>query len=136
MTDLIERIKAAIDEDEQVANAAIEQVGDGDWEQRGTRIVTESNRDREVADYAIVECIDHIARHDPARMLRQVEGARKILALHQPVAVLNNDGVRVIGHECKACFDSPAPYSEPPYSMTDYPCPTVRALAEMFGVEP
>lgn len=79
MTDLVAFLRARLDEDEAAAQWAIEQVGDGHWQQRHVRIVTMDDRDREVADYAIVECIDHIVRHDPARVLADVEAKRRIV---------------------------------------------------------
>ena len=81
MGTLIEKLTAALDETEELATDAAEQVGDGNWRQRATGIVTAADPDREVADYAIVECIDHIVHNDPARVLRQVAAHRKLLDL-------------------------------------------------------
>jgi hypothetical protein len=39
-----------------------------------------------VADVIDAETAAHIARHDPARVLREVEAKRKILAAYEPVA--------------------------------------------------
>jgi hypothetical protein len=77
--------------------------------------------------------VEHVIRHDPATVLRKVAAARKILELHAAIAIKNNDGIRVIGHECSSCFGEAQGWSES-HSMLDWPCPTVLALAEMFDV--
>lgn len=58
----------------------------------------------------------HIARHDPARVLRQVAAMRKMLELHAPITE----------HECVTCY----------CSYVTYPCPTVLALAEIYADRP
>lgn len=80
MDELIAFLNARLDDEEAVAREAIEEVGDGHWKQRNCRIVTVADDHREVADYGIVECIEHIVRHDPARVLADVAAKRQILA--------------------------------------------------------
>jgi len=79
MSELIEKIRAALDEDERVATEALLLAVDnrGEWTYAERRVTggpgllivghIPANRGR------------HIARHDPARVLRQVAAMRKIL---------------------------------------------------------
>ncbi len=60
----------------------------------------------------------HIARHDPARVLREVAAKRKILTLHSP---WEDSG------DCSACGDVP---------QVCYPCETLRALAAAWSDHP
>ena len=84
--ELIERIRAVLDEDEQVAREAARQDGEswqtsdmGDWLTSGEHghvmIGEEYGPGR--------RAIDHIARHDPARVLRQIAAHRKLLDFYQ-----------------------------------------------------
>lgn len=83
MNDLVEFIRAQLDEDERVARAA-------GWHRYiwelgivyGTVIAT-GNR-KTVAHGCQEYDADHIARHDPARALREVDAKRRILELHAP----------------------------------------------------
>lgn len=68
----------------------------------------------------------HIARHDPARVLRDVEAKRKILAIHQPH--LSDYGEPPT---CSACWPEPKIGTHPLY-----PCSTVRALAAVWSDHP
>lgn len=65
----------------------------------------------------------HIAHHDPARVLRQVEHARKVLARHRKQA---DDGVVMIGGDiCAGCGVSNGPRA--------WPCAEVRDLAATWS---
>lgn len=83
--DLVAFLRARLAEDAVEAEEAAEKVGDGHWEQRNVRIVTTADRDREVADYAITECIWHIVRHDPAHVLAEVAAKRRIVDEHRAI---------------------------------------------------
>lgn len=65
---------------------------------------------------------EHIARHDPSRVLREVEAKRKILDGHSP-------------HKRGAC---PVCWRVTPKSSRreDYPCPTLRLLAAPYSDRP
>ncbi|WP_020525851.1 DUF6221 family protein [Catelliglobosispora koreensis] len=109
MTDLIDRLNAALDEDERIA----ERINfSGHW-------VIDLNGEWPIG--AEQRMLDHVMRHDPTRVLRQVEGARKILARHQPDA-----------EWCGSCAEQ----DDYDNLFIVWPCPTILALAEMFGVEP
>ncbi len=84
---------------------------------------------------------NHIARHDPARVLADVQAKRAILDLHAPVvstavAVLDGTGSRdvepdtaeeILSREvvCLACFGAPAA-----------PCKTLQHLAAVYADHP
>jgi len=71
--ELIERIRAVLDEDEWIAIAAARRDDgrEGSWTPVGLRTAFDARVD------------DHIARHDPARVLRQVAAHRKLLDVYQ-----------------------------------------------------
>lgn len=104
MADLIERLRRHLDEDERVALAgAASTMAVGDWK-------LEAN--------AHVDPIEaHIARHDPARVLRWVAAARQILVIHPKT-----------GSCCDACSND--------QWVAHWPCPTLLALASIYGEEP
>lgn len=88
---LTEFLTARLDEDEALAQAAREDY----------RMDLRMARDM----------AQHSARHNPARVLREVEAKRAILARHTKEVW---DG---------SCFDCAEPY----------PCPTVRAIAAVYA---
>jgi hypothetical protein len=105
---LVDRLRAALDEDERVAQAAarvITELG-ATWQGLADGLWKRSVRDDD-------EVWDFIERHDPARVLRQVAAMRKIL-----------DWV-ASGHHCTADhLLSPAD----PDDVADL-------LAEAYGIE-
>ena len=80
MTDLISFLNARLDEDEAIAQSAAKRMGSPDWRQAAT----DDGRDtvvmgeREVGLHSLLGT--HIARHDPARILREIEADRSLLA--------------------------------------------------------
>jgi Family of unknown function (DUF6221) len=87
VTDLVEFIEARLNEDEQGALNTI----DREWRPDGANSCQVYAR-LPVADRTIAWCRNgheddfanalHIARHDPARVLREVEAKRRVLARH------------------------------------------------------
>jgi hypothetical protein len=75
--------RARLDEDVQAARYAIEEMGDDRWQQRGPEIVTVTDRERDVAALCDVDCIRHIVRHDPARVLKKVTAGRGLIRLYE-----------------------------------------------------
>ena len=139
MNALLQNLEAAISEIEEFAVDAAEQVGDSHWQQRNVRIVTVADRDREVADYAIVECIDHIVRNDPARVLRRVARDRKLLARH--FLIYRDIGWMEDGDErmeelpvCGHCVPKHSWFKNRS-DVPLYPCADVRDLAEDYDIE-
>ena len=76
----------------------------------------------------------HIAAHDPARVLADIAAKRLLFALHEPQAdVRIRDGKYVQDPpKCTICF---MPYPRRGTSEL-WPCPTVRLLAAPFASHP
>lgn len=129
MSDLVEFLRARLDEDEQAASAAVPGpwiVRDG-WDYEAERAVFGSPRGvQHVATTKRNEARwrenrDHIARHDPARVLAEVEAKRRILDEHR-----DEDGNC---YGCGLCNDG-----ERRYKVDE--CPTKRALALPYSDHP
>jgi hypothetical protein len=147
MSDLVEFLKARLDEVEQAARAATpgpwRHDPDKHWRKPGTVWFEEAvfagpSGDAatcvagtgETEDRQSMADAEHIARHDPARVLAEVDTRRRIIAEHAEV-----DGA------CRVCTvedREDAPYEQidagGPELVTvrrfmSYPCTTVRLLA-------
>lgn len=108
--DLIAFVTARLDEDEAAAKAATS----GDWYATGEDILIRGRGphwDGACVANASGADGEHVARHDPARALREVEAKRAILALH---------GNGNVPDSCSYCHDA-------------WPCRTVRFLAAVYG---
>jgi len=119
VNDLVEFLRARLDEDEQAARAALP----GPWRtdhnfDQGLRIMdgsglvitwTPSFYERGPAD------AEHIARHDPARVLAEVEAKRWLIERHYRRRAPNWDRPGHVGYECAQCAN-------------EYPCPTLAIL--------
>jgi len=142
-------VQARLDEDEALAKAALE-AGHSEWGDRPWAVTECSGPEPDhegcpcivyqgeykpfeepqvppiqyVADAEEPEHAAHIARHDPARALREVAAKRAILAEHGP----GEDG----SVWCRVC--------DPAADMNDsdrwYPCKTVRLLAPVWSGHP
>lgn len=106
MSDVAEFLKARLDEDEAMARAADVKQGDPEWfathhlgghtvrskrNSRPTARVQDLAGDDERDLTGILDgraVSEHIARHDPARVLREVEAKRAVLAFHEQWPVL------------------------------------------------
>lgn len=73
----------------------------------------------------------HIAAHGPARVLREVEAKRRLVALHAPVTLRRRVGDQM--GDVVACE-----YDTDPDGMgwIDYPCETLRLLALPYADHP
>lgn len=151
MTDLVEWLRAQLDEDERIARAAADTYG-GSEQWRILRLTDEdygTEWSLEIADRVIpaglpgddedplrVDELHHIARHDPARVLRQVKAYREILAEHRIKRAddwepwdRNFDESRDFG--CSTChFDRDLGTHAWGY------CNTLRALASIYSHRP
>jgi hypothetical protein len=119
MTDdpLVAFLRARLDEDEQVARDA----GAEAWRKAERPSIWVTRADGPVAQTKDFEDAAHIARHDPARVLRDVEAKRRIIDLHAPRHA--DDYERWGTSDCVACYD-----------LT--PCRTVRLLALPYADHP
>lgn len=77
--DLTTFLRARLDEDEQTARAAHRP----NWSTDGRRGLHYGVEDGWMADALTTADADHIARHDPARVLREVEAKRRVLRAHE-----------------------------------------------------
>ena len=91
MTDLITFLNARLDEDEAAARAALPIYGPG-WRPENSKVaglgparIWGKDSKRPVAEAARRVSAAHIARHDPARVLREVEADRKLIAAYEDV---------------------------------------------------
>lgn len=132
MTDLMEFLRARLDDDEQVARAALP----GPWLPGTAKphlvdwVVYGQSRswaghlgqvcDVEVAHDGAFNA-EHIARHDPTRVLAEVAAKRAVLALHW-IAVDQTNAVDGLA-TCNECVE---------YA----PCDTLRILASVYAGHP
>lgn len=98
MTDLIEFLRTRLDEDEQTARDALhaDAVNPGVWttEHHNSATHSEPNRchiaeDRSgnywsVAHEVFIPNAEHMARHDPARVLAEVDAKRRLVSMFAP----------------------------------------------------
>jgi hypothetical protein len=127
MDDLVAFLRARLDEDEATARAAFG--FDPEWQieaaknpaHRSYRSVVRSAQSEVITDDIDDGPAVHIARHDPARALREVEAKRRILEIHYDYR-----GV------CPTCFS----LRNPPIQREPYPCDTARMLALPYADHP
>ncbi len=77
MDDLVQFLRARLDEDERTARRAgdsFRQIGE-----TGVIVATEGDRAEECASANWAGVAEHIARHDPARVLAEVEAKRRVI---------------------------------------------------------
>ncbi|QVJ03041.1 hypothetical protein KGD82_13485 [Nocardiopsis eucommiae] len=126
--DIVEFLNARLDEGEAAAQAVIDAGGRSGWEAvpiaelDGRRALTGGSSIFAVMD-PVPEgraCAEHAARHDPARVLREVAAKRKMLELHA-------NGCPGINY-CVSCWNG--------NESLDWPCPTVRTLASAHADHP
>lgn len=127
MDDLVTFLRARLDEDEAAAKAAGGWIGTAGFEQKGWIIV-----DRPEAQSAERAESRHMERHNPVRVLREVEAKRRILTEHAGLdfASLEEESRYRSFIACRRCRDI----------LTDKrvvaPCPTLRLLALPYADHP
>lgn len=136
MDELVEWVRAQLDEDERLARRAAELCGchppalswsfrDGDEPGDGRILVVDDphpDLKRKIgrrwnSSYEGLHMAEHIVRHDPARVLREIDAKRRILAEH----ALN-------GWVCTTCDNGEVEQV--------FPCPTLRLLALPYADQP
>ena len=139
--DLVEFLRARLTEDETAAHAAIlgfsphpdQEIPGAAWLPIYHKVVQQIQGDDEicVADCGnlMLERAAHIARHDPARVLREVDRDRRLLDLHHVVGFDDEDG-HDLGRGCAECGYSAE------YSDRGGWCETVRILAVPYADDP
>lgn len=114
---ITEFLNARYDEDEQVARAATP----GHWGPSGHSVLTSD--DIEFIEASRTDSV-HIARHDPARALREITAKRALLRAHpfEPYADEPSEGF------CAECQRGG--------SAGVWPCPTVRIMSAVYADHP
>ncbi|WP_399930095.1 DUF6221 family protein [Streptomyces kanamyceticus] len=79
MDDLVQWYGEQLDEDEAAAQDCVTR--DGRWRAMGESVLGDDNA--EVVSMCDLVDAAHIARHDPARVLREIEAKRQVLAMAQ-----------------------------------------------------
>ncbi|WP_329308359.1 DUF6221 family protein [Streptomyces microflavus] len=133
MTDaLVAFLKDRLDDDERVARAATEgpwrvdseDFAEAIYDARNQVVVGGGRWGGEASVFDTTEDAIHIARHDPARTLREVEAKRGLLDLHRQV-----EDPQEMQDYCTECDLGRDKY---PY----YPCTTLRLLAAVYADHP
>jgi hypothetical protein len=92
MDDLVQWLRAQLDEDERIARAAQRQHGGGEWAARADAsgiVAVEGLPVRADEPIPVVlhpdedETSVHVAEHDPARVLREIDAKRKLLRQYE-----------------------------------------------------
>jgi hypothetical protein len=89
MDELVEWLRAQLDEDEQAARRAgdsFRQVGE-----TGVIVAIEGDRAEECASANWAGIAEHIVRHDPARVLREVDAKRQMIGAIEHLLVQVDD---------------------------------------------
>jgi hypothetical protein len=126
--ELVDFLRARLDDDEKLARAA----SPGPW-----HVDEDSDEILAVDGIVVAEgfalsgrqlraTIQHIARHDPARVLAEVDTRRRILGLHAPRG--RDDGCVICDAGNGSCGCMGGDW--------EYPCDTVKLLALTFADHP
>jgi hypothetical protein len=130
MAELVQWLRAQLDTDERIARAATagpwlvdcetyaEALIAGD----GTTVIAGGRWGGEASAFESTEDALHIAAHDPARVLREIEAKRRILDLHSLVGTLQTGARIETVVSCPIC--------------RVWPCSTVRLLALPYADRP
>lgn len=142
MDELIAFLNDRLDEDETVARAAAAAVAAERWHHslHMNQVVTPTPHIAvyDTGVFGVVKpvanwdedgpdpLLEHIARHDPARVLADVAAKREIIALHAPfdawADIPGPHGPQIVCRECAGA--------------RMYPCPTLRVLAAPYAEHP
>jgi hypothetical protein len=92
-----------------------------------------------VADQVFVPNAEHMAHHDPARVLRDVETKRRILKRHRPVSLVVG-GPFPVQLVCSTCLADYDPGGQEPYdcshSQAPWPCVEIKDLCAAYECHP
>lgn len=119
-------LAARLDEDEQVAWAVQDNSSPwtGQWQAEGDAALRTYNGHvlayRPDGSPFKPGVLAHMARHDPARALREVEAKRKIMKRHFRRRLPDWDREGQVGFECAQC-------------LNEFPCLTLQLLAEPYS---
>ncbi|MFJ8146023.1 DUF6221 family protein [Streptomyces sp. NPDC096048] len=125
MDDLVVWLRAQFDEDERTVRATVWE-GSGnklEWELIASATIDVGGDEFYVGDRTIA---NHMMAWEPARVLREIDAKRQLLALHQPVEQRSTGSGGGVATDCQVCSHFPA----------RYPCATVRLLALPYADRP
>lgn len=136
MDDLVQFLRARLDEDEQTARDTAWNMSteiDNPWEARPAPDEADGWEIWSKGRFQLIRGTNeadavHIARHDPARVLAEVDAKRQILGLHVAAEYIRNDPFA----GCTTC--SWRDYMEDLHVR--WPCPTLRLLALPYAGHP
>ena len=136
-TDLVAFLRARLDEDHRIAAVAAGMDAGSSWVADDYDVLGDGT----AAEATSFPQAEHIARHDPARVLREVAAKRRILFAHEPVLLRKGSGADyyVTATVCRTCGGTDALYDDgtaPPDRPAAYPCPTLRLLALPYADHP
>lgn len=133
MADLIEFLRARLDEDERIARDAARESRNDQWSSSpyGDSVYADDTGRPILCgpyDYLADELKTYITRWHPKRMRDEVEAKREILDLHMPQRpVYDEDAARLI---CRTCGVADG------WHDTPAPCDTLKLLAQPYAVHP
>ncbi len=132
--DALAKLTAGLDEDERIAQEAIEVLGPAAWnhalseDYSGMYNSAIESADDRFARVDYEQPADHIARQDPAATLRRVEAIRKVIAAHK-----RDDWYELPDGTTGSCEECSSYCDEVGCRMAvAWPCPTLRALAGIY----
>lgn len=125
MDDLVRWLGVQLDEDERIARAAGDRWRElsGNWV--AVAVEPSSEPAHRVAMVLVAEGRAHIVRHDPARVLREIEAKRRALVLHSAPT----------GHGCSTTDETGYNLNYDEVSPEDA-CTTLRLLALPYADRP
>ncbi|MFH9610440.1 DUF6221 family protein [Streptomyces sp. NPDC017448] len=132
MDDLVQFLRARYDEDAELARQAAEVGPLATWDSSLDILlgVALKNRRRWAgaggADALDGAAVAHAARHDPARVLAEVEAKQRIIECHEPWTAANGD---IICGRCGREHVDGRPGGH-------FPCQTLRLLALPYAAHP
>ncbi len=128
VTNIAEFLTARLDEDQSTAETA----GGNSWHTRGLGVeidIDELDSPRGVADCFSREAAQYIARHDPARVLREVAAKRALLAEHGHAPAVQQDYSQSHDFGCVTCHND----THCDETMALGWCDTIRIMASVFA---
>ncbi|MEW2421306.1 DUF6221 family protein [Streptomyces nigra] len=147
MDELVQWLRAQLDEDERItraaswtddANAWHAEPSPFDARSAGQRWYVEDAMEDGVVSHVDPRASDdegvarHIAEWDPVRVLREIDAKRQLVKLHSSAVLRAGGGAQYYNTQtvCRSC--------EPSYQFPEqsWPCPTLRLLAAPYSDRP
>ncbi|MEH0574334.1 DUF6221 family protein [Streptomyces sp. B21-108] len=132
MDDLVRWLGEQLDTEAEQAGSAAEELGP-DWHYDGQYVRARREDDMVVTgsqDFLEAERGRFIARHDPARVLREIDAKRRIAEIHQVVGGFEDEDMTDLGPGCSECGYSAE------YGDRGGWCETLRLLAAPYADRP